>query len=51
MAAKEMQDTEHDDIAIIGMACRYPGDESTLEGFWDTIANARSAHSHVPDDR
>lgn len=51
MAAKDMQNTEHDDIAIIGMACRYPGDESTLEGFWDTIANARSTHSHVPDDR
>lgn len=38
-------------MAIIGMAARYPGEASTLSGFWEMISNARSAHSEVPADR
>ena len=38
-------------IAIIGMACRYPGDASSPSGFWDMIQNARTAHSPIPAER
>ena len=38
-------------MAIIGMSARYPGEASTLSGFWDMIRNARTAHSEVPADR
>ncbi|PLB39701.1 type I polyketide synthase [Aspergillus candidus] len=38
-------------IAIVGMACRFPGEASTLERFWDMIVNGRTGHSAVPPDR
>ena len=38
-------------MAIIGMAVRYPGDASTVSGFWDMISRGRTAHSEVPRDR
>lgn len=38
-------------IAIIGMACRLPGEGDSLEGFWDLISSGRSAHSEIPPTR
>ncbi|KAF6820847.1 PKSN polyketide synthase for alternapyrone biosynthesis protein [Colletotrichum plurivorum] len=38
-------------IAIIGMACRFPGSVSTPESFWDMLNNARKGHSAIPKDR
>lgn len=38
-------------MAIVGMAVRYPGEASTLSGFWDMISHSRTAHSDVPADR
>ena len=37
-------------IAIIGMACRYPGGE-TVEDFWDLLREGRSAVMEVPSSR
>ncbi|HEX3599214.1 MAG TPA: SDR family NAD(P)-dependent oxidoreductase, partial [Lacipirellulaceae bacterium] len=37
-------------IAIIGMACRFPG-APDLESFWQLISARRSAASEVPADR
>ena len=37
-------------IAIIGMACRYPGGE-TVEDFWELLREGRSAVSEVPASR
>ena len=38
-------------VAIVGIACRFPGDCSTPEQFWDMLAQKRSGHSEVPEDR
>jgi acyl transferase domain-containing protein/acyl carrier protein len=35
------------DIAVIGMACRFPGG-STIEEFWHLLSEGRSAISEVP---
>ncbi|KAI1171815.1 lovastatin nonaketide synthase [Nemania sp. FL0916] len=38
-------------IAIIGAACRLPGEASSLDGLWNMMRNSRSAHARVPEDR
>ncbi len=38
-------------IAIIGMGCRFPGDISDPETFWEMLQSGREAISEVPADR
>ena len=38
-------------IAIIGMACRLPGDVHNTEQLWDLCAQARSAWTPFPESR
>ncbi|HEU5118770.1 MAG TPA: beta-ketoacyl synthase N-terminal-like domain-containing protein, partial [Isosphaeraceae bacterium] len=38
------------DVAIVGMACRFPG-ASNLTEFWENIQNAVDATSDVAADR
>ncbi|MDX3234013.1 beta-ketoacyl synthase N-terminal-like domain-containing protein, partial [Streptomyces sp. ME19-01-6] len=40
-----------DAIAIIGMACRFPGGVSTPEEFWDLILMERDAIANFPTNR
>ncbi|KAL3303878.1 putative polyketide synthase [Colletotrichum asianum] len=40
-----------EDIAIIGMACRFPGDATTPEKLWQMMVNKESAWSEFPKDR
>ncbi|WP_336116590.1 type I polyketide synthase, partial [Streptomyces sp. PTD9-10] len=43
----------HDDepIAIVGMACRMPGDVDTPEALWDMLLEGREGMSEFPADR
>ena len=53
MTAMSMDDNDlppDDAIAIIGMACNYPGGQNP-DLFWDTIRNGRRAVGEVPPDR
>ena len=38
-------------IAIIGMACRFPGDAVNVKGLWDMCCEGRSAWSEVAESR
>ncbi|KAK1968596.1 polyketide synthase [Colletotrichum sublineola] len=38
-------------LAIVGMACRMPGDADTPERFWELLAQGRDTHTVVPPDR
>ena len=40
-----------EDIAIISMACRLPGDVDTPESFWDLLKCGGDAITNVPADR
>ncbi|MGI5274510.1 SDR family NAD(P)-dependent oxidoreductase [Nonomuraea sp. CA-218870] len=47
----EVEERAHEPIAIVGMACRYPGGGDTVEGLWDLLSEGRSAVREVPASR
>ena len=38
-------------VAIIGMACRFPGGADSPENFWQLLVNGRDAIKRIPDTR
>jgi hypothetical protein len=38
-------------IAVIGMACRFAGDASSIEKFWDMMNSGAHGASPIPENR
>ncbi|UTO67813.1 SDR family NAD(P)-dependent oxidoreductase [Streptomyces rapamycinicus NRRL 5491] len=43
--------TQDEPIAIVGMACRYPGDAHSPKELWDLVMAHRDAIAEMPTDR
>ena len=41
----------HEPIAIVGMACRFPGQADDLDRFWQLLSHGVDAVTEVPGDR
>ncbi|KAJ5318487.1 hypothetical protein N7476_004931 [Penicillium atrosanguineum] len=44
------KDTRSSKIAVVGMACRFPGADTTEE-FWKCLTQGKDMHRHIPPDR
>ena len=40
-----------DPVTVIGMACRFPGDSNTPEGYWSLIESGKDGIREIPRDR
>ncbi|KAL9057500.1 MAG: hypothetical protein Q9206_002325 [Seirophora lacunosa] len=45
------QSKGEDDIAVIGIVIKFPGDATSTDSFWNMLMDRRSALSDVPKDR
>ncbi|RYP20567.1 hypothetical protein DL765_002724 [Monosporascus sp. GIB2] len=49
--SEKLGDASVQDIAVIGLSCRFPGEGSSPENFWDMLCEGRSSARKVPKDR
>ncbi|MET7642036.1 beta-ketoacyl synthase N-terminal-like domain-containing protein, partial [Streptomyces sp. NPDC005438] len=48
---REVEDTEAEPVAVVGMACRFPGDADTPDQLWQMLADGVDAMGAYPSNR
>ena len=51
MSQQQQPPARQREVAVVGIACRFPGGANTPDEFWKLLIDMRDASSEVPPDR